>query len=77
MQTKQGRVWAWDSAAVLGCNKPMVVVTSAYWFFTHSWHIPPQTLGTSCEENNKGVFYYVNEVTCGELLGGAGCQWNF
>nr|XP_060467488.1 phosphatidylinositol 3,4,5-trisphosphate-dependent Rac exchanger 2 protein [Panthera onca] len=34
-----------------------------------------KTLGISCEENNKGVFCSVNEVTFGKpLLMGAGCE---
>jgi len=45
-----------------------------------SWLTAPKTLRISCNESDKGVFSYFDEMTCGKPLGnlrmGAGCQEN-
>lgn len=50
-------------------------------FSSFFWHKATKTLGISCDESDKGTFYYVNEMTFRNHLRvgpvASGVSWNF
>lgn len=53
------------------------VINNKKYYSSHFWPTAPKTLGISCDDRDKGVFCYVNEVTFRKATWmGAGCQRN-